>query len=1320
LVAPVGAILRLPTPTPPSTPTPYSDGNIYGGCAAWIYLLHWDRPSRIAQMKNALGDQVNIYSEFYPPGSTVLNQTTTPWTIQRDGNGLAVGGASDGSSWATPLELGASWQAAAAAGATIEYHQGTALQSYIASLPVSVPVQSGAVSIPIDSRFPPGVYAGVLPVGPNTGGTYHLAAFDGNGDQATWAWTLTYGTSGPDTLYGPDPGRPFQAYDETVYNGSNFPPTPLTPSYLNGLAIEVGTSIPGVTGTPVGKAAAFVKYETARKIVSGTANTVNWGMYSFSDVSTGDETTACSEDANYRLIQHSVPTDSGEVAAIQAALNLVYYGGIYTQGATPSKEGLKRAGADLYNYSYKNDTKVAFCERPYGLIFATDGASNVCNPNGSNDDWTGPPTLPPCDCSQSPPAPPAPYTQCAGCSDNPGFYQFQGGDFGSAGEPWTSPCEGFYGFDQGCYTPVLAPDGTTRLLHCCDKYARISGSGYDCDADELSSDAAKINNFKDAPVPSTWVNVDPGFVAGVAESLFVNGFVDAGKNKVHVRTFTIGLSSNVGRCELNYTAFRGRTDASAPKGDAGYGYVAGSGDPGDPRLLQPGVEETDALIYQKSVGSGDYAFFATNPQAIYDAFLEIIAGTAVGDYATSPPVAGSNVSQSNIVLIPSTDYPGWLGRLRAIDSLKNPGDTGYLKWDAGDILSNPSNASHVSPAQRKIFTWNPADLAGGLIELAADDATAAAVQTISGVPGTFTKNVIDFLRGNDGTLTDTIRGWVFGASINSSPAIVGTPEVYNGSVLASHAAFEVEYKNRNPVAWVGADDGMLHAFDFATGKEILALMPPELLPQQVTLFTNYRTLVHPNGTRSSLTGQYPDINNHLWGIANSLRVADVYDGTIWKTIGYLALGPAGKSITAIDITHPTTTDPHYDATKPVELLWRKSVADLPALGQAWSIPAITAVATASPKFLALFGSGFNASSSATNPDGTSQIDAKLFQLNAVDGSDGYTTGTKNNVTLPVATLDPSNRPIVGHQAFADSVLLDTTKPTFYGNNIANLGVQVDLDGRFWFNYPTAGTADFDQIQLGIDVPEAIHQIEGASDQAPLYYPPASSGRGTHPFGGCQVYSFGSGSAYEKSPLVTDPSGDAAPAGQSKSDYAWSPRLLIAVNSMTTAPFGPITVTGPNQKIFSVPIASIELPACDPDNPGPRCKLGVTDPTTLGPKTQMTAPPFLLVPLSGQGSFQALYLVFDPEAIGYCRGYSYIIVFSFILADNCSTVTVSKTEVFGAGEGAASGFALAGTEVVVGKSGVGSGQQAGVVKTPVNILSYGSFGNATPVYWKELK
>jgi hypothetical protein len=121
---------------------------------------------------------------------------------------------------------------------------------------------------------------------------------------------------------------------------------------------------------------------------------------------------------------------------------------------------------------------------------------------------------------------------------------------------------------------------------------------------------------------------------------------------------------------------------------------------------------------------------------------------------------------------------------------------------------------------------------------------------------------------------------------------------------------------------------------------------------------------------------------------------------------------------------------------------------------------------------------------------------------------------------------------------------------------------------------------------------------------------------------------------------------------------------------------------------------------------------------------MTAPPFLLVPNVGSGAvdYRALFLLYDPDAIGYCRGFSYIVVIKFTLNSDCDKVTipVDSITVSPAGEGAGSGFAMAGGQIVIGKSGLGPGQKAGVVITPINIAGWNPGGNVTPVYWRELQ
>ena len=100
--------------------------------------------------------------------------------------------------------------------------------------------------------------------------------------------------------------------------------------------------------------------------------------------------------------------------------------------------------------------------------------------------------------------------------------------------------------------------------------------------------------------------------------------------------------------------------------------------------------------------------------------------------------------------------------------------------------------------------------------------------------------VIDFMRGNDGTQTNTTRTWLLGPSINVTPAIVGPAQNYfqTGNV-ADHKPFEATYATRRKLTWLGADDGFLHAFDLEDGTEVIGLLPPNLIANQVTLYNTF-------------------------------------------------------------------------------------------------------------------------------------------------------------------------------------------------------------------------------------------------------------------------------------------------------------------------------------------------------------------------------------------------------------------------------------------------------------------------------------------------
>ncbi len=423
---------------------------------------------------------------------------------------------------------------------------------------------------------------------------------------------------------------------------------------------------------------------------------------------------------------------------------------------------------------------------------------------------------------------------------------------------------------------------------------------------------------------------------------------------INPRTWVIGFGSEVGKCELNFTAFKGRSDAAAP--DAGYDYRA------DPRLstctaydLPVGNPDRKCIAWVDAPydTSKDYAYFADNTETLVTAFKAITAGAAKGDFATGAPVtgpvSGNVIGVGKYVFLSSTQYPEWAGHLYKFDSSKfDPGGNhgaGYRVWDAGAILK-----ARTTP--RRIYTWDPSDL--HLIEV-----NAGALGTLSVIEPTVTAEVVDFILGNDGA--GVARASRLGPLINTVPSIVAAPVLYGQAQIDNnHPAFEKAYEKRRIMIWIGSNDGMLHAFDFETGDEILALVPPKLLEAQVRLYQNFKT------AGSKGTGQPVGFEN-IYGVAGSLRFGDVFFPGIptgsWRTVGFMTLAEGGDLVAAIDITHPypgiDPTDPTVEpgpdkdygvfpprpgepAKAPVQIIWQKTGAgtDLPGLDATWSLPAL--------------------------------------------------------------------------------------------------------------------------------------------------------------------------------------------------------------------------------------------------------------------------------------------------------------------------------------------------------------------------------------------
>ncbi len=145
-------------------------------------------------------------------------------------------------------------------------------------------------------------------------------------------------------------------------------------------------------------------------------------------------------------------------------------------------------------------------------------------------------------------------------------------------------------------------------------------------------------------------------------------------------------------------------------------------------------------------------------------------------------------------------------------------------WEAGKRLALTASTS------RKILTWVDTDNDGVVdageqipFKAASPDNSATLMPYLRAASAAEAANIINFIRGDQIagyrnrqlTVSGSLQVWKLGDIINSSPTIVGAPreryDVLYGD--SSYTDFFVMYKNRRQVAYVGANDGMLHAFN---------------------------------------------------------------------------------------------------------------------------------------------------------------------------------------------------------------------------------------------------------------------------------------------------------------------------------------------------------------------------------------------------------------------------------------------------------------------------------------------------------------------------
>lgn len=315
-----------------------------------------------------------------------------------------------------------------------------------------------------------------------------------------------------------------------------------------------------------------------------------------------------------------------------------------------------------------------------------------------------------------------------------------------------------------------------------------------------------------------------------------------------------------------------------------------------------------------SVGEGKYYNTkdeTTLSAALADAVNSIVASTSnAGGLATTIPYKQSG----NKLFQPVFNPNGWYGELRCYDYASITFTaTGAIDKGACSI----PKALIPAESSRKIWSakWAPAtgQLAGsgatsgaGAFEFTtaklasfpcktADDATATmtcAQQNALGAKEVDQQNTVKFVRGIDGTtLTDSnslklrSRTTLLGDITDSQPLVVGpSTGVSNDS---AYAAFQSGNDSR-AIVLIGANDGMLHAFNVSDMKELMGYIPSPL----------YRRLDDLTKADYGNSGG----TAHVYGVNGELRQTDVKLGTAWKTLVVGGLAQGGQGFFAVDAT----------------------------------------------------------------------------------------------------------------------------------------------------------------------------------------------------------------------------------------------------------------------------------------------------------------------------------------------------------------------------------------------------------------------------------
>ena len=367
------------------------------------------------------------------------------------------------------------------------------------------------------------------------------------------------------------------------------------------------------------------------------------------------------------------------------------------------------------------------------------------------------------------------------------------------------------------------------------------------------------------------------------------------------------------------------------------------------------------VLWQATDGDAKNYFLVSDAAKFLDSLSEVFArvveetgSIAGGAISTQRLTVGQAAAVFQARFNPVANF--WSGRLLKFPISPVTAGTSLVigstpTWEAGQVLTNETLIDHG--AARNIVIGSPVGQQATVLPTpfkwvdlaqAHKDLLNIAPYTSPTLIDNLGSDRLDYLRGDRRKEIKPAtplgpfrpRDIVLGDIVNSGLVYKGAPS--GGITDSGYSTFFNANKNRKPVIFANANDGMLHAVYDSNGREAFAYIPGfvagklNLLPDQ-------------DYSHISINDATP-------------AVGEAYVADAWRTVLVSGVGAGGQGVFALDVTNPETF------TKD-NVLWEFTDLNHPAMGNVIGTPQIVKLRTTNAgttpayKWYAVVASGVN-------------------------------------------------------------------------------------------------------------------------------------------------------------------------------------------------------------------------------------------------------------------------------------------------------------------------------------------------------------------------